>query len=292
VSGESYNQIASKIIANYIVRMSIFQDSNILNFNDLEQNHNRERLKKLSEERKKSESKRKIQDEERKKQLKLQEEKTKSQETIILDNTATIVELEERIKSFEESESLFEEALSSYEKETKDNKDKMAEQKDEISALYDELEKVRSYNEALLSGFTQSSSKINLEADPSSLTPQRVKEILLYALDKSNQYLSPRYSQIVNLVLSAEEELLTKFEEQREQQLSIIESIFRNSEHGLSQKDITLIEKMGYKITKDGKHYKMKTDDDFFEESFTIPVTPEDRRSMKNNFSDLRKKFY
>jgi len=292
VSGEFYNQIASRIIANYIVRRSIFQETDYLSFNDLEQIHSKNRLKKLSEERKESEEREKALEEKRKKDLEEHKKKTISQKTQISDQNIKIGELENRVKIFEESESLYEEALNSYELETSDLKDKISEQKDEITKLYDELERVRNYNESLVNGFSQTSSKVSLDADPSSLTSDKIKEVLLYALDKSTEYISPRYSQIVNLILSSEEETLNQFEEKRLNELTIIESIFRNSQDGLCQKDIQIIEKMGYTITKEGKHYKMKTNDDFFEESFTIPCTPEDHRAMKNNFSDLRKKFY
>lgn len=171
----------------------------------------------------------------------------------------------------------------------------LAEFDNDINKLQDNVERLERTNELLRLENQNLKNKLEECGDGSLLQsgcefdfyPGEIKDIVLSTLDKSLnsiQKKSRRYD-IISDIINAND-----YQKYSETKAVELKNLLR-SYSGLSRKIRSELEKLGFKIIEDGKHYKLKYyEDDRYQDIFA--KTPSDERAGRNNATRLIKMVY
>ena len=107
--------------------------------------------------------------------------------------------------------------------------------------------------------------------------PGEIKELLIDILESASLKEGSRRADIINDILCSNQ-TTSSLEERYEELRSIL-----NNYRGLDQDQINRLEKLGFKVTSDGKHHKLTYHDDRY--ITTLAKTSSDVRSGKNAVS-------
>jgi hypothetical protein len=158
--------------------------------------------------------------------------------------------------------------------------------KDQIEALEAENRYLNQLKETFYSNDFSGKTPLCYKGSEPELFPNEQLEIIYEIIEDRlrNGNCSPRVKNILHAILDANEKT-----NNREKFLGEVRRLLASS-NGLTKKSIKELISLGFEITEEGKHYKMRIrGDDRY--SHSISKTPSDHRAALNNFSEFKERF-
>lgn len=193
--------------------------------------------------------------------------------------------LRDRFKSQKEKSQV---ALANAKEDTEDILDEFEILEQKVKELTEANELLTYENQGLKSKIdSQSGAQLLYTGDEEELYSGEIKDFILSALNNELFRLDKntrRYEVIDDIIQN------NHYQKISESKKNKLKTLLKNYD-GMSKKLRQELQKLGFKITDDGKHYKLV----YYEDNrytFTIAKTPSDSRAGKNNVSIISKKVF